>query len=98
MAIKGKVAVANGKKVTGSRRKPRSLPIAEKGIQTSKDFAHLMSALIGDIVSERMTPQVSNAVCNAGGKLLKIVEMEYKFGRRKPEQSGRTLALASGGA
>jgi hypothetical protein len=51
--------------------KPKSLQFSERGIKTSTDFANLMSALITDIISGDLTPQVGNAVCNAGGKLLK---------------------------
>lgn len=39
-----------------------------------------MSAMMSDIVESRVTPQVGNAACNAGGKLLKVVEMQYKYG------------------
>jgi hypothetical protein len=40
-----------------------------------------MSALIADIMTARITPQVSNAAVNAGGKLLKVVEMQHKYGQ-----------------
>lgn len=55
----------------------------------------LMSALMGDIISGRVTPAVGNATCNAGGKLLKVVEMQYKFGTQDGDQGNRTLKLAS---
>lgn len=74
---------------------PRSLHIAERGIKTSNDFAALMSALMSDLIEGRVTPQVGNATCNAGGKLLKVVEMTYKYGvEGKPGK--RTLLLAVG--
>ena len=74
---------------------PRSLRIAERGIKTSNDFAELMSSLMSDLIEGRVTPQVGNATCNAGGKLLKVVEMTYKYGvEGKPGK--RTLLLAVG--
>lgn len=39
-----------------------------------------MSAMMTDIVDGTVSPQVANAACNAGGKLLKIVEMQLKYG------------------
>lgn len=54
-----------------------------------------MSALIGDIVSGRVDVKVANAACNAGGKLLKITEMEHKYGRNKAAaKDDRTLTLS----
>ena len=38
-----------------------------------------MSALMSDVIEGRISPAVSNAACNAGGKLLKVVEMQYKY-------------------
>lgn len=35
---------------------------------------------MSDIIEGSITPQVSNAAVNAGGKLLKIVEMQLKYG------------------
>lgn len=74
---------------------PRSLAISEAGIRTGAHFADLMSALMSDIIAGRVTPQVGNAACNAGGKLLKVVEMQYQYGT-KGDQGDRTLTLAPG--
>lgn len=76
-----------------SQRDARSLSIADRGIRTGADFAGMMSALMGDLISGRITPQVGNAVCNAGGKLLRVVELQYKFGTKNGEQSNRVLQL-----
>lgn len=39
-----------------------------------------MSALMTDIIDGTVSPQVGNAACNAGGKLLKVVEMQLQYG------------------
>lgn len=52
-----------------------------------------MSALIGDIATNRIGPREANAICNAGGKLLKVVEMQHKYGG-KNQPSPRRLRLA----
>lgn len=40
----------------------------------------MMSALMSDTISGRISPQVANATVNAGGKLLKVVELQMKYG------------------
>jgi hypothetical protein len=59
----------------------RSVAIATSGVRTGQDFAALMTALMSDIIEERISPNVANAAINAGGKLLKVVEMQYKYSR-----------------
>lgn len=59
---------------------PRSLAIAKSGIATDRDFSALMSAIMSDLIEGTVTPSVGNATVNAGGKLLKVVEMRLKYG------------------
>jgi len=66
----------------------RSRPIAEHGIYDADKFAQVMSALMTDLLTGAVEPQVANATCNAGGKLLKVVEMKHKRG-------GGAMALAA---
>ena len=40
-----------------------------------------MSGLISDVLEGRVTPGVCNAAVNAGGKLLKVVEMQERYGK-----------------
>jgi hypothetical protein len=61
---------------------PRSLSIATEGVKTGRDFARLMSAVMSDLIEGKITPAVGNAACNAGGKLLKAVEMQMKYGTK----------------
>lgn len=76
--------------------KPRSLEIASRGVNTGGQFAQLMSSLMSDLIDGRITPQVGNAVCNAGGKLLKIVEMQHRWGTTNGSNPHRDLALTAG--
>ena len=69
-----------------------SLPIAARGVQSSQDFRNFMSALMTDVIQGSVAPEVANAACNAGGKLLKMVELEYKFANGRP-RTDRNLAL-----
>ena len=70
-----------------------SLKLAERGVQSSGDFRNLMSALMTDVIRGSLSPEVTNAACNAGGKLLKMVELEYKFST-EPERRNRGLIVA----
>jgi hypothetical protein len=72
-----------------AKEKPRSLKVAQRGIKTASDFANLMSGLMSDLIEGRVTPQIGNATCNAGGKLLKVVEMSYKYGVQEPGKNPR---------
>lgn len=86
------VSKAVPKKSKALRRGPRSRAIAAAGISTGNDFALLMSALMSDLIEGRITPAIGNACCNAGGKLLKVVELQFKYGM--PSATGeRTLGL-----
>lgn len=73
---------------------PRSLQIARRGIQTSHDFANFMSSLMSDLIEGNVAPQIGNAAVNAGGKLLKVVEMQYKYGTAGKDGSPKTLVLS----
>lgn len=52
-----------------------------------------MSALMTDVIRGSLNPDVTNAACNAGGKLLKMVELEYKFATT-PDKRNRSLSVA----
>jgi hypothetical protein len=77
---------------------PRSLGIAQRGIHSSHDFANFMSSLMSDLIEGNVAPQIGNAACNAGGKLLKVVEMQYKYGTAGKDGSPKTLILSLQGA
>lgn len=67
---------------------PLSVQIASRGIRTADDAANFQSALLGDLMAERVTVKKTNAACNVVGKLLKVVELQQKYGgageNRKP--------------
>lgn len=48
--------------------------------------------MMADIMDDRVTTDKALAMCNAGGKLLKCVEMQHKYGRK----DGSALELAAG--
>ena len=72
----------------------RSLPLAKRGVVTARDFANLMGALMSDILEGRVAPEMANAVCNAGGKMLKVVEMQHRYGKRSERGDREAFVLA----
>ncbi len=85
------VKAGNGQAVAEPAAKPQCVAYAKRGIRTARDFSNMMAALMGDLVEGRIAPNIGNATCNAGGKLLKAVEMQHKYGKG----AGRTLQLAA---
>ena len=71
--------------VVPAERAPKCVAVADAGIDTAKQFGGFMSALMGDVVTGRIAPQIANAACNAGGKLLKIVDMQHRYGKRSED-------------
>lgn len=53
-----------------------------------------MTTLMGDVVSGRLTPAKTNAACNAGGKLLKMVDLQMKYSA-VPNAASKFLRLQS---
>jgi hypothetical protein len=92
--VKRNSAVAK-ESAENSKPSPRALAIANKGVKTGTEFASLMSALMSDLIEGSITPQVGNATCNAGGKLLKVVEMTYKYGTQCPNSNNKVLHLTA---
>lgn len=85
---RGKKNAANAQEST-----PKAIALAERGIHTGAQFASVMSALLTDTIAGRIDPQIANAVCNISGKLLKVVELQYKYGKAIDGQTERLLAL-----
>lgn len=56
-----------------------------------------MSALMSDVIDGSLNPGVVNAAVNAGGKLLKVVEMQYRYGRKADQVAQPEFVLATGG-
>lgn len=87
---------ANASADQSESKKSESITVTRRGIKTGHDFANLMSSVMADLIEGRMEPGVANAVCNAGGKLLKVVEMQNKYGKKPSEAQEKVLILATG--
>ena len=76
-----------------AKRTPSSLAIAREGVKTANDFARLMSALMGDLIEGSLSAQVGNATCKAGSNLLKVVELQHKYGSVGAPVDRKSLCL-----
>ena len=74
-------------------QEPRSLAPFQAGVKTAHQLCGAMSLLMGDVIARRLAPNVSNAVCNAAGKMLKAAEMQQKYGTNA-RKGKRELLLA----
>ena len=70
-----------------------SQQLATQGLRTSHDFANIMGALFTDVVLGSISPDICNAACNAGGKLLQVVALQHKYGSRGSDGT-KTLILS----
>lgn len=59
---------------------PKCVAIAERGITNSQQAIEYLSALIADGSAGRVTTGLMHGTCNAMGKMLRVVEMEARFG------------------
>ncbi len=75
-------------------RRPRSAEIAGRGIRSAFDFAEFMSALIADVINEDVSHSAAGVAVAAGGKLLKVVEMQQRYGVPRPD-GGKDLSLCA---
>lgn len=73
---------------------PKSIAVAQKGVSTGEDFAALMSALMSDVIEGTISPDVAHAACNAGGKLLKVVEMKYRYAKQQRDEEPSFVLVA----
>lgn len=73
----------------------RCLAIAERGLNSSGQFAAFMSAMMADVVSGRIAPNKCEAAVHAGAQLLKCVTMAHKYGA-VGRNGMRTLKLTAG--
>jgi hypothetical protein len=73
----------------------RALAIVERGLQNSQDYLNYLAALTRELHMETTRPQVGNAVCNAIGKTLKLVELQEKYGKDSSDsRQGKVLQIA----
>ncbi len=72
---------------------PNCLAVSERGIRTAQDFAQFMSAVMGDVIAGRLASGKAAAATRSGVALLKVIEMQYKYGSETEQPGKRTLRL-----
>ena len=69
------------------------LAVSERGIRTAQDFAPFMSAMMGDVIAGRLSAGKASAATRSGCALLKVIEMQYRYGSEAEHPGKRTLRL-----
>ena len=90
MVTKGK---GTTRKNTKGIERPTSSQVATRGISTGEDFCSFMSALMSDLIEGRVAPNIGNAACNAAGKMLRVVELQMRYGTQTDDGT-KVLRLA----
>jgi hypothetical protein len=73
---------------------PRSLVLlVGEGLSDSRKCANVLGAITLDVLSQRITPQMGNTACNAIGKVMKVKEMEIRYGTSSGYGEPKRLAL-----
>lgn len=85
---------AGGLQKIDTAKGARSVRAVKGGIPDSSAFRGVMTAIMCDLVENKIHPVVSNAVCVAGRNVLKAVEMEHRFAL-KPGPAPKRFALTS---
>ena len=62
-------------------KRTRIQSCTKQGIKTALSTVQFMNALACDLADNVVTPQMANAICNATGKALQVVAMQYKLGQ-----------------
>lgn len=73
---------------------PRCAAIAKSGIRTGPDVTYLCSALVADIIDQRVTPSAANAVNNTVKNMIEIARMNERFGTKYNGDPHRVLVLS----
>lgn len=72
---------------------PNCLAIVERGVRTAQDFAQFMGAMMGDVISGRLSTGKAAAATRSGAAMLKVIEMQYRYGSETELPGKRTLRL-----
>jgi hypothetical protein len=68
---------------------PRSIHlIADGDVKDAQHFAKVLSALMSDALMNAIPPSQGNVVCKAAGLIIKVTEMQLKYG---PKDGGSLM-------
>ena len=54
-----------------------------------------MSALMSDLVQGKINASIGNAACSAASRLLKVVELEHRYGKTGGPGESKTVVLSA---
>lgn len=61
---------------------PNIAAAINRGARTANDFAGFMETVMLNVASGDMSPAVGEAIANVGGRMLKAVELNFRYGNR----------------
>jgi hypothetical protein len=93
MSQASEAAVETTQELPEEQATPNCLAISERGVRTAQDFAQFMSAMMGDVISGRLSSGKASAATRSGCALLKVIEMQYRYGSETEQPGKRVLRL-----
>lgn len=72
------------------RAEAESVRLASQGIRTTDDVTKVLAALMADVLLGAIASSAANSAVNASGKMMKAVDMAFKYG------NGKALRLVRG--
>lgn len=73
---------------------PRSVQIASRGVRDDASAFDFLSALIADVMTDKVHHRTANTTINALGKMQKLADMRLRYGKQAaPHAGGDVLAV-----
>ena len=63
-------------------------------IRTSEDFVNVMSALMSDVLGDRVTVAKANAATKAGSAILRVVELQHRYAGKDEKNESLPLLIS----
>ena len=57
---------------------PRSIAVASKGIETGRDLANLLTALMADVLDGTVEDKTANTICAVADRLIRVADLQYR--------------------
>lgn len=70
---------------TGQGRDSRAARLAgsDRPLESASEYARLLELTLRDLLTGQMTPQAANAAGNLTGKVIRLAELQYRYGTQQ---------------
>ena len=79
--------------ITPNKERRTSRDVVTKGIRTSRDLVEALTCVFAEVVTGEMSPEVANTLCKSADRLIRVVELEQRYGRAEFRNVAPGVAL-----